>query len=50
MRMMGMKVRSRHVDKFMKRYDVNGDGSISFEEFSKYYLETIDNNDSCEEN
>ena len=40
LRLMGVKVRSRQVDHFMKTYDVNGDGSISYDEFKVYY-------DSC---
>ena len=41
MRMMGVRVRGRNINEFMKRYDVDSEGSISYEEFKIYYDQCI---------
>jgi Ca2+-binding EF-hand superfamily protein len=43
LRMVGLKCRAQDIERFMVRYDLNGDGVISYQEFRKFYKEIVSN-------
>lgn len=41
LRMIGLKFRAQDIEDFMNKYDLNGDGVISYQEFRKFYKEIV---------